>query len=330
LFHRHVAVDGLAGAMLLLGHMNNIRYAEHQASPQSLIPRGQAAALEMSVEAFLRALVGKNRSAGTLRAYGADLHQFVAWLRENDGVLDHPGQVTRADIEAYLAELGAARIAGVTRARKLAAIREYFRFLEDHGAIPRSPATGVETPKRERHGRTWLRPDEYSRMLLQASGHIRDYAILQVFLQTGVRVSELAGLAVADIDLAAQTLTVRAGKGLADRSIELERKANAALKNWLAVRPLTFTDVLFVNRFGAPLSERGVRRIVEKYRTAAALTKKASPHSLRHTFASYKATKGVPLRQVQEWLGHKSLATTQIYLHLDRRDAKKAMEATSL
>ena len=132
------------------------------------------------------------------------------------------------------------------------------------------------------------------------------------------------------IDLAGKTLTVRGGKGLADRTIELEPKAIRALKTWLTTRPRVLSAALFLGRFDEPLGDRGIRRIVEKYRIAAALTKKATPHSLRHTFASYKAQRGVPLRQVQEWLGHKNQNTTQIYLHLDRQDAHKAMEATSL
>lgn len=278
---------------------------------------------------FLDALVGRNRSPGTIRAYRTDLTQFVAWLGEANGAIFHAGQVSRADLAAYLTHLGHAGLSGVSRARKLAAIREYYRFLVEHEVITKSPAAGLETPKREHKSRTWLRPDEYSRMLALAGANPRDYAILQLFLQTGIRVGELVDLRVADVDLAGRLLHVR-GKGQVERTIELEKKAGAALKRWLDARPAVLYDHLFLNYQGTPLSDRSVRELVQKYRQAAGITKPATPHSLRHTFGSYKAQKGVPLRQVQEWLGHKSLATTQIYLHLDKQDAHKAMEATSL
>ncbi len=123
--------------------------------------------------------------------------------------------------------------------------------------------------------------------------------------------------------------TVR-GKGQADRVIQLEKKGTASLKSWLDIRPRSPFDHVFLNYQGMPLTDRSIRRLVAKYVERAGIEKRATPHSLRHTFASHKAQAGVSLRQVQEWLGHKSLATTQIYLHLDRQDAHKAMEATSL
>src|ERR687893_1786954 len=160
-------------------------------------------------------------------------------------------------------------------------------------------------------------------MVSEAAGHPRDYCILQVFLQTGVRVAELCGLRVDDVDLVAKVLRVRAGKGGVFRDIALEKKGLRALKGWLAVRPRVLSDRLFVNRYGDPLSERGVRKLIAKYRVSAGITKKAMPHYLRHTFASYKARRGVTPYMLMEMLGHRSLATTQIYTHLDNLDAHK-------
>ena len=299
-------------------------------SQRLIASAGQTPELTMSVEAFLRSLPGKNRSPATIKAYRSDLAQFIAWLVENNVTVVHPAKVSRADVQAYLTELAHQGLTGVSRARKLAAIREYFRFLELHEVIPHSPASNIDGPRREQKTRTYLKPEEYSGLLSLAGANPRDYAILQVFLQTGVRVSELVHLTVADIDLAGHTLTVRGGKGMADRTIDLEKRATAALKTWLAHRPKSLHEELFLNYRGEPISERSIRRLVEKYREGAGLTKKASPHTLRHTFASHKARRGVPLRQVQAWLGHKNLNTTQIYVHLDRQDAQKAMEATSL
>ncbi len=290
----------------------------------------QPLTLETALQAFLRAMQGRNRGAATIRAYNTDVSQFITWIHQNNLVATAPSRVERQDITEYLAYLAQQGTSGVSRARKLAAIREYFRFLEGHGHIERSPATGVETPKKERNVRTYLRLDEYNRMLSLAGGNPRDYAILQVFLQTGVRVSELCNLRIADVDLEGRALKVTVGKGMSAREIELEKKAIQAIKSWLAVRSQTIDDHLFLNRDREPIGERGVRKLVVKYRTKAGITKKASCHSLRHTFATFKAEKGVSPFQLQQWLGHANLNTTQIYVHMGRQNARKVMEATSL
>lgn len=289
-----------------------------------------ALTLEAALQAFLRALEGKNRSQATVLAYTTDLTQFVAYLHATNLVISHPSQVEKADITEYLALLGNRGLSGVSRARKMAAIREYFRFLEGHGYLGKSPATGVETPKKEKNGRTYLRPDEYNLMLAKAGTNPRDTCILQIFLQTGIRVSELCDLRLGDVDVEGRVLRVRAGKGMAARDIELAKKAIEAIKSWLAVRPDVLDDHVFLNRDEEPIGERGVRKLVVKYRQRAGITKKASCHSLRHTFATYKAERGVSPFQLQQWLGHASLNTTQIYVHLGRQNARKVMEHTSL
>ena len=184
-------------------------------------------------------------------------------------------------------------MSGRTRARKLAAIKEYFRFLVGSGVIAVSPTESVSAPKRERNGRNYLTPEEYTRLLSLAGSNPRDYAILQVFLQTGIWVSELCSLTLSDVDLADRTLTIRQGKGMADRSIELEKKGYQAIKNYLRSRPQSLSDALFLNYQAEPLSERGVQKLLAKYVKLAGITKRISPHSLRHTFATYKAERGV-------------------------------------
>lgn len=286
--------------------------------------------LKEGLAAFLRALDGRNKSGATIRAYRADISQFLTWLSSSSLVVHAPADVTRTDVTEYLAHLSQSDLSGVSRARKLAAIREFFRFLTEHGAIDKSPVLGIETPKKERNSRSWLRPDEYNQLLLLAAGNTRDHCILQVFLQTGLRVSELCNLRLQDVDLAGHTLTVTAGKGMLARDIDLERKGTQALKNWLKARPRAPYDHLFLNRNGEPLGERGVRKLLAKYVEQAGLTKKISPHSLRHSFATAKAEKGVTPFQLKEWLGHANLNTTQIYVHMGRQNSKKVMEATSL
>ncbi len=291
--------------------------------------QGGAMTLENGLDAFLDAMLGKNRSAATLRAYRTDVLQFIAFLTENNVAITEAGDVGKVDVLEYLAALAKKGLTGVARARKVSAIREYFRYLEGVGLIQKSPTTGIDTPKREKHTRQFLRADEYTKMLSLAGGNPRDYAILQVFLQTGIRVSELANLTLDAVDFLKPAITVR-GKGSIEREIALEKRGVQALKNYLAVRPENLSEVLFLNYKGEPISERGIRKLVVKYRKNAGITKRASCHTLRHTFATYKAEKGVSPFQLQQWLGHANLNTTQIYVHLGKQNAKKIMEQTSL
>src|SRR3954454_3353690 len=176
--------------------------------------------LEKGLATFLNALSGKNRSAATIRAYQTDIQQFIAFLHANNVSIQTPADVEKVDIVEYLSSLAKRELTGIARARKMSAIREYFRFLEGVGLITKSPTTGIETPKREKNSRQYLRSDEYTKMLSLAGANPRDYAVLQVFLQTGIRVSELAHLRIADIDFIKPAIAVR-GKGRVQREIAL-------------------------------------------------------------------------------------------------------------
>ena len=141
--------------------------------------------------------------------------------------------------------------------------------------------------------------------------------------------SECANLTLAHLDLHTKTLTVSQGKGKKDRRIELEKKSTTALKNYLKVRPKSGDEHLFLNYEGTGLSVRGIQDIVEKYARRAGIEKRISSHSLRHTFATHKARQGVSAFQLKEWLGHSSLQTTQLYVHMGQ-DARRKIEETSL
>jgi integrase/recombinase XerC len=285
--------------------------------------------LEKGLATFLNALSGKNRSAATIRAYASDISQFILFLHATNVSIQIPADVEKVDVVEYLSALAKRALTGIARARKMSALREYFRFLEGIGVITKSPTMGIETPKREKNGRQVLRSDEYTKMLSLAGANPRDYAVLQVFLQTGIRVSELANLRLEDIDFMKPAITVR-GKGSVEREIALEKKGVHALKSYLAVRPDSVSKRVFLNYQGDPISERGVRKLVVKYRKEAGITKKASCHTFRHTFATCKAEKGVPAYQLQQWLGHANLNTTQIYIHLGKQNARKIMQDTSI
>jgi integrase/recombinase XerC len=283
-----------------------------------------------AIKRFIRVQEGRNRSPQTLRAYRSDLSQLAGWLHQDNPFLLTPADVTTDDLNEFLASLAHRGVSGVSRARKLAAIREFYRSLKNSGALDHSPVDGVDTPKRERKSRTYLTPEEYNRLLAAAGAHPRDFCILTLFIQTGIRISELCDLRLNDIDLTIGLLTVRVGKGMAARSIELEKKGVRATKTWLALRPSTHFDHLFLNRDDEPLKEWGVRDLLNKYCDQAGITKRITPHSLRHTFASFKAQSGVSPFQLKEWLGHARLDTTSIYVHMAKQNAKKVMEATSL
>jgi len=284
--------------------------------------------LSAAAESYLATLEGKNRSPKTLVAYRTDLRQFLDWLDASNVAIHRPGDVARRDIELYLSSLGQRGLTGVSRARKLAPIRGFFGYCEAEGWATHSPAEHVETPKKEKHGRAWFRPDEYPRILAAAQGNVRDYCILSVLLQTGIRVAELCALTLEDIDLKGRTLHVRHGKGMKARDIALDQKVTKALSNWTKLRGERKHEILFPNeRDGGPIGERGVRLMVTKYREAAGITKKASCHAFRHTCLTMWATNGMSPYLIKEMAGHASLEMTMSDIHTQEMDKHKAVEA---
>ncbi len=179
--------------------------------------------LNQTVTLYIRSLAGRNTSSLTTRTYQTDLAQFIAWINENDVTVVSPLQVERSHITDYLSHLADLGRSGVTRARKLAVIRELFKYLVETGVLPSSPAQTITMPKKERESKTYLRPDEYNKLLAAAGGSPRDFAILQLFLQTGIRVSELIAITLDDLELEARTIKIH-GKGNKERPIYLERE----------------------------------------------------------------------------------------------------------
>src|SRR6266496_1907978 len=230
-----------------------------------------------SLTRYLNSLTGRNLSVHTSKAYHTDLTQFLIWLTENDISVNSPEKITRTHILDYLSHLAGLGRSGVTRTRKLAAIREYCKFLIAEHVLPHSPTDTIVRPKQERKQRVFLRVDEYMRLLNAAAGNSRDYAILQLFLQTGIRVSELVGLTLSDIDLEAGTMLIN-GKGNKQRTVYLEKKATQALRSYLPKRPRSLDQHVFLDYQGTHLSVRGVMDIVEKYRKLAGITKQFSCH----------------------------------------------------
>jgi integrase/recombinase XerC len=271
----------------------------------------------------------------TLEAYAADLAGFVAWA-ERGGVHD-PSTVDRTLLRRYVAHLSTRRYAKRSIARKVSALRRYFRWAARTGRVAVDPATNLSAPRGEGRLPRVLRQDELG-ALLDAPRAVtagddpairaRDDAVLELLYGSGMRVGELCSLDPDALDLHRARVTVW-GKGAKQRVLPLSEPAVAALRAWLggpreaALAGRPDGGALFVNQRGHRLSPRDVRRLLD--RRAASPT---HPHALRHTFATHLLDGGADLRAVQELLGHADLATTQRYTHVSRERLRSVYEAS--
>jgi integrase/recombinase XerC len=285
------------------------------------------------LQLFLRALQGQNYSPKTLRAYGDDLQQFLAWVEKNRVDWDIPTRFSRGDIEGFMQYLAAQRMTGVTRVRKLAAIRKFFTFLEENRILAANPAHTIKGARREEKEPNILYKEQYKALLYEASDNIRDYAIIQTFLQTGIRLSELAHLRVDEVDFEHRILTVRQGKGKKDRQIPLVDDAVKALRNYMRYRNTQLIlddEIFFLAKNGTSLNVSTVKYTVAKYVKRAGIRKKTGVHTLRHTFGAHKADKNMSLATLQELMGHKKKETTLKYIHLAKTNLRQEMVQTAL
>lgn len=283
---------------------------------------------------FARSL--SDLAPSTVTAYEADLAGFVEWASRLG--LDGPEGVDRRCLRRYLAYLATRGFARRTIARRAASVRRYFAWLRRRGLVPSDPAAGLSAPKGEARLPRVLRPDELRTLLAPAKTpdgdrraealQARDAAVVELLYGSGVRVAELAGLDVADVELSRARTLVR-GKGGKSRVVPLSEPAVAALQAWLdtgreaLVVAETPVAAVFLNQRGKRITPRDVRRIVD--RRAAAPT---HPHALRHTFATHLLDGGADLRVVQELLGHADLATTQRYTHVSKERLRRVFDET--
>lgn len=284
--------------------------------------------MESAIRAYLRHLrLDVNSSTETLRAYGSDLGEFASFLAKEIGGGREvaPKQVDRLAVRAFLGDLHRRQAKRSTVARKLAAIRSLFRYLKRQGKLSTNPAASVATPRQEKRLPKQLSVLEVQHLVEIADDSAplgaRDRAILELLYASGVRVSELTGLDLDDLDLGDGMMRVL-GKGRKERMVPIGSKAIAALRVYLRRRadlePRRGTggDALFLNFRGTRLNVRSVRRIVDRYIRQCAILRKVSPHTLRHSFATHLLDAGADLRSIQELLGHVSLSTTQKYTHV--------------
>ncbi len=277
--------------------------------------------MQQSIERFLSYLDSeRNVSPHTLAAYKSDLSQFHDFVRSELGPEATPAGVGHLLIRRYLAKLMKEH-ARSSIGRKLAAIRACYRYLLREGIVAKNPAELVSTPKRDKKIPYHLTIDEVTALVESPPGSdrlaLRDRAILELLYSSGIRVSELTGMNIWNLDLDSGLIKVL-GKGGKERIVPLGSHANRALSAYLeAMPPQTADRALFLNARGGRLTRRSVGRIVDRHILRIATMKKISPHTLRHTFATHLLEGGVDLRAIQELLGHSSLSTTQKYTHVN-------------
>ena len=320
-------------------------------------------------EAFAAYLTDERHfSAYTARCYGADLRQFIEYLSHELGVEPDrateeaayrtraagqgqgvvatigPRTITEAicagnveTIRAFLASLGDHQYSPATMARKIATLRSFYRWAERRRLVASNPMTLIRTPRQAKRLPKAITIDQIEK-LLSAPGDadllgVRDRAILETLYSTGIRVSEVVGLNMEDLDLPGEALHIR-GKGKKERLVPLGSHAVGAVQRYVGVLRAderfanpSGQSPLFVNKHGKRLSSRSVRRKLDKYLRGAGLDPTISPHTLRHSFATHLLDNGADLRSVQELLGHQSLSTTQVYTHLTTRRVQKAYDA---
>ena len=284
--------------------------------------------MEEALADYLRHLgLERNASPHTVKSYREDLTQALAFFR---GRLPpdrppRPEHLTARLLRAYLAWLGEQGYARSTVARRVAAVRSWCRYLCRQGVLSANPADGLRSPRQDKKLPHFLGTADVERLVAapEEDGRlaVRDRALLETLYSAGLRVSELTGLNLDDMDLDEGLLTVR-GKGKRERLALLGEPAQEALRAWLKVRPQlarlrpAAPPALFLNKNGTRLSSRSVGRLLVKYLGQASLDPRATPHTLRHSFATHLLDAGADIRSVQELLGHRSLATTQIYTHI--------------
>ncbi|MGH2675048.1 MAG: tyrosine recombinase [Actinomycetota bacterium] len=278
------------------------------------------------IEAFLRHLSLERRlSAHTARAYRDDLLALAAFLERGGGDLR---SATHAQLRRWLAHLATRGYARSSIARKAASVRSLYRFAVRRGLAETNPAATLAAPKVPALLPPVLKAGEASALVEAPAGGdpwaIRDRAVLELLYATGIRVSELCGLDLDDLDLGRKRVRVL-GKGDREREVPIGDVAVDSLRGYLeGARGATIAKgapgpALFVNRRGKRISSRDVRSLVEKYRRDILVGRRVSPHTLRHSFATHLMEGGADIRAVQELLGHSSLGTTQRYTHVSRR-----------
>ncbi len=271
----------------------------------------------------------KNYSSNTIRGYKRDILQFINFLKKNK--IKSFKSISYEDFLSYLGYLRNYGYSETTIGRKVASLKSFFKFLSARKIIKSNPVALLSSPKKPDRLPDFLTVEEVEKILNIPSGKnwqsLRDKAILELLYSTGIRVGELTSLRIGDIDFFQELIKVK-GKGKKERIVPIGSYALKALIEYIEKRPNKKEKNVFLNKYGKPLTERSVERIIDKYSKKAGIGKKITPHTFRHTFATHMLDRGADLRTVQELLGHERITTTQIYTHLTVEKLKEFYNKT--
>ncbi|MBI4037855.1 tyrosine-type recombinase/integrase [Candidatus Curtissbacteria bacterium] len=266
---------------------------------------------------FVNHLKGKSRASATVLAYGKDIQQLVQFLNDLNKAQVH--EVTAEDIRSFLAKLEKSGYTQKSISRKLNSTKTFFRFLKVQEIITDDPATLVEHPKFDTKPPRILSPIEYRALRDAARDDVRIAAIIEVLLQTGIRIGELANLRVEDVFFGEGPkegyLYVRPQENRGERTVPMNKAAELALKKYIDVRPKTPNKALFVTKTGRPLLVRNIRTAIDRYYKKAGIAG-AKVNDLRHTWVAHHLSSGASLVLISKIAGHKRLSTTERYLSL--------------
>jgi integrase/recombinase XerC len=278
--------------------------------------------------------IERHASPYTLRNYLHDLRHFIDYaVKENIATLE---DVDIQLLRLYIASLLEEGYEKSSIARKLSALRSFYSYLTQVNIITKNPLLTISSPKLTKRLPMFLSTDEVNKIIMTPDSStplgMRDKAMLEILYASGLRVSEIASLDIANVNLEEREIRVL-GKGSKERITLMGKPAVSAIDFYVREgRPKLIgkrsTDALFLNRYGSRLSKRSIEQILSRYATAAGLTKRVFPHMIRHSFATHLLDGGADLRVVQELLGHVSLSTTQIYTHVTQTQARKVYLAS--
>lgn len=276
-------------------------------------------------QAFKEFLKEKKHSSSTIVAYGKDIEQLVSFLGELEKHQIH--EVSKEDLEAFLGKLNKEGYTPKSLSRKINSTRTFYRFLKVNEYLTDDPSLLIEHPKYELTPPRILTPTEYRALRDAARNDPRMFAIIELLLQTGIRIGELANLRMSDIQK--DMLSIRPYEKHEERTVPLNRSAKEALNRYLSIRPEVKEDRIFVTKSGKPFLVRNIRTAVERYFRLAEI-KTAKVNDLRHTFVAHHLKHGVSLILLSKILGHKRLSTTERYLEYVKDRAKETATLTEL
>ncbi len=288
------------------------------------------AALRECISKYLAELERRGASKHTLRNYGSDLDQFLTYLEPPGEIAPEVEQLDLPLMREWLASLYDQGLTVVSIRRKIAAVRAMFKFLLQEGVLSKNVAARLRTPKTGQRLPDVMSAEKTNNLLdaveagdgVEKPSHERDLAFLEVLYGCGIRVSELVGINLEDMDLREGWLRVR-GKGNKERQVPIGGRAVAAIEHYLHVRPAGPGErALFVNSRGTRLGDRQVRRLVKLYALLITGDSTVHPHSFRHAYATHLLSDGADLRAIQELLGHARLSTTQKYTQVSLKDVQ--------